>query len=307
MKKLKLAAIIIISSLTLVACNNTTNNNGGTTNTSNISVEQAKEIALKHAGLSSDQVSFVKSELDDDNGIQKYEIEFYNNDKEYDYEIDPANGEILNYDNEIEDYNNENITNNNGTTTNESNNKTTNSGTTNSGANNNTANNAATNPSSISVEKAKEIALKHAGLSADQVSFIKSELDNDDGIQKYEIEFHNNNKEYDYEISAANGEILSYDHDIENYNNGNTTNNNGTNNSGSNNTITNTSSISVEKAKEVALKHAGLSANQVSFEKSELEKENGVQEYDIEFRYNNKEYSYKINANTGAILSYEQD
>ncbi|MBE6072332.1 MAG: peptidase [Clostridium butyricum] len=305
MKKLKLAAIIIISSLTLVACDNMTNNNGGTTNTSNISIEQAKEIALNHAKLSADQVSFVKSELDDDNGMQKYEIEFYNNNTEYDYEIDPANGKILSYDNEIEDYNNENVTNNNGTTTNESNNETTNSGTTNSGTNPNTVNDTANNPSSISVEKAKEIALNHAGLSANQVSFVKSELDNDDGIQKYEIEFHNNNTEYDYEINAANGEILSYDHDIENYNNGNTTNNNGTNNSGSNSTTTNTNNISVEKAKEIALNHAGLSANQVSFEKSELENDNGVQEYDIEFHYNNKEYSYKINANTGAILSYE--
>ena len=38
-----------------------------------------------------------------------------------------------------------------------------------------------------------------------------------------------------------------------------------------------------------------------------MDYDNGVQVYDIEFHYNNIEYNYEIDANTGNILSYSQD
>ena len=44
--------------------------------------------------------------------------------------------------------------------------------------------------------KAKQIALSHAGLTSSQVTFKRTELDFDDGIQKYEVEFYYNNREY---------------------------------------------------------------------------------------------------------------
>ena len=59
----------------------------------------------------------------------------------------------------------------------------------------------------ISLQKAKEIALVHAGLSADQVSFYKAELDRDDGRYVYEIEFIYDNFDYEYEIDAVSGKI----------------------------------------------------------------------------------------------------
>ena len=63
----------------------------------------------------------------------------------------------------------------------------------------------------ISAAKAKEIALKHAGISA--AAFIKAELDcdDDDDIPKYEIEFYSGATEYDYEINAKTGDILHYE------------------------------------------------------------------------------------------------
>lgn len=64
-----------------------------------ISEEQAKEVALSHAGLTSNQITFVKVGIDRDNRKEKYDVEFYtNNGKEYDYEIDLYTGEILDYD-----------------------------------------------------------------------------------------------------------------------------------------------------------------------------------------------------------------
>ena len=166
---------------------------------------------------------------------------------------------------------------------------------------NNAENNNINNTGDISLDKAKEIALSHAGLSADQVTFVQANMDFDDGIKKYDIEFYCNGQEYDYEINASNGQIIQFDYDME-YNyipNNNTTNNQGNVNA--------TANISVERAKEIALSHAGLASNQVTFQRTELDFDNGIQKYEIEFYYNYREYSYEIDANTGNILSYEQD
>ena len=78
---------------------------------------------------------------------------------------------------------------------------------------NNAQNNIVNNTGNISLDKAKEIALSHAGLSADQVTFVQVNMDFDDGIQKYEIEFYYNYREYSYEIDANTGNILSYEQD----------------------------------------------------------------------------------------------
>ena len=166
---------------------------------------------------------------------------------------------------------------------------------------NNAQNNIVNNTGNISLDKAKEIALSHAGLSADQVTFVKVNMDFDDGIQKYDIKFYCNGQEYDYEINSSNGQIIQFDYDMEyNY----IPNNNTTNYQSNVNT---TANISVERAKEIALSHAGLASNQVTFQRIELDFDNGIQKYEIEFYYNYREYSYEIDANTGNILSYEQD
>lgn len=65
----------------------------------------------------------------------------------------------------------------------------------------------------IGEESAKSIALEKAGLSADQVTFEKVELDRDDGVWQYEVEFRKGRTEYDYDIKADDGSILSYDVD----------------------------------------------------------------------------------------------
>ena len=67
--------------------------------TSMITEDTAKEIALSHADLNSDQVTFIKSSLYTEDGQKRYDVEFYTPDnKEYDYEIDPYSGQILDFD-----------------------------------------------------------------------------------------------------------------------------------------------------------------------------------------------------------------
>ena len=76
----------------------------------------------------------------------------------------------------------------------------------------NNINNNNTN-AKITSDKAKEIALNHANLSENQVSYINAHLDYDDGIQVYDVSFYVNDVEYSYEINAQNGNIVSYEMD----------------------------------------------------------------------------------------------
>lgn len=93
----KLLPIIMISiAMSISGCNNKDiNDNINKSDTRKVTLEQAKEIALKHANLTSDQVTFGKSELDFDDGIQKYYIEFYYNNREHSFEIDANTGKVL--------------------------------------------------------------------------------------------------------------------------------------------------------------------------------------------------------------------
>lgn len=60
----------------------------------------------------------------------------------------------------------------------------------------------------ISREEAQQIALKHAGVTAEQVRFLETELDRDDGAVHYDVDFEKDGYDYDYEIDAKTGKIL---------------------------------------------------------------------------------------------------
>ena len=68
-------------------------------------------------------------------------------------------------------------------------------------------------PSGISADRAKQIALSHAGVSG--ASFKKVKLDTDDGVRVYEIEFKVGNVEYEYDIDASSGAIISSSSEID--------------------------------------------------------------------------------------------
>lgn len=65
----------------------------------------------------------------------------------------------------------------------------------------------------IAREEAEKIALDHAGFAADQVKRLRTEYEIDRGIPHYDVEFDEGRWEYDYEIDAATGEILSFEKD----------------------------------------------------------------------------------------------
>ena len=65
--------------------------------------------------------------------------------------------------------------------------------------------------------------------------------------------------------------------------------------------------IGYAKAKSVALNHAGVSENKAYDMDIELDDEDGTLVYEVEFKSGNMEYSYEINAATGAILKHEAE
>lgn len=74
---------------------------------------------------------------------------------------------------------------------------------------------ASADPDLITKEEAIAIALKDAGFTENQVTRLRTEFDYDDGRPEYEVDFHQGGFEYDYEINAETGAILSRDKDRE--------------------------------------------------------------------------------------------
>ena len=65
--------------------------------------------------------------------------------------------------------------------------------------------------------------------------------------------------------------------------------------------------ISKSKAIDIALKHAGLKKSQVRELECELDRENGVQVYEVSFDYGKYDYDYEINAVSGKIIFSEKE
>lgn len=65
----------------------------------------------------------------------------------------------------------------------------------------------------ITPEEAQAIALKDAGISAEDATGLHTVLQIDDGRQEYDVDFRVGRLEYDYEIDAVTGTILSKDVD----------------------------------------------------------------------------------------------
>lgn len=154
---------------------------------------------------------------------------------------------------------------------------------------------------SITEEQAKEIAANHAGVAVADLTFHSVSLEEDDGRRVYDVEFYSGSTEYDYEIDAATGDILSYDNDVENFSipqQQSAQNAQG---------AATGSYIGDDAAKAAALQRAGLTEDQVRWEKCELDEDDGRFSYELEFSSGQHEYECEVEAFTGEILNFEQD
>lgn len=150
------------------------------------------------------------------------------------------------------------------------------------------------------------IALSRAGLTADEVTVTELKLEWDDGVRVYDIDFLlAGQTKYEYEIDAVTGEIR--EESIETVRTAAPkTENTGAKTgapAGSGQKEAFNAPISVEDAKAIALERAGKRADEVTFGKAKLERDDGVWSYEIEFFVPGvMEYEYEIDAETGAVL-----
>lgn len=172
-----------------------------------IGAECAKNIALENVGVSTAKATFTKVEVDTSDNPTVYEIEFYTSSNEYEFEINAFTGEILEKSSEAfkTEVQYEEAAQPESSSSDPA------SLPSHSGSHTQSPANSASSDY-IGIDKAKKIALKHAGIS--NVTFTKTKLDSDDGIKTYEIEFISGNYEYEYEINAYTGAIMDYDTEI---------------------------------------------------------------------------------------------
>ena len=134
----------------------------------------------------------------------------------------------------------------------------------------------------ITLSEAKKIALDDAGCE-DKVSFTEETLVSG-GIKTpyYQLVFADAKTQWTYRIDAVLGTVLEKQQKE----------------------IVTTDFISLEEAKEIALKDAGLNEaiQKIVFTREELNRNSGKPCYILEFYTAKKQYSYKVDAKNGSII-----
>ena len=141
----------------------------------------------------------------------------------------------------------------------------------------------------IGRDQAKETALKASGLEEKDLDWVAVNEDREDGVRVYEVEFNTEGVDYDYTIDAQSGEILQWEIERRNTEEG--------------------APVELEQAKAIALENAGVSEDEVVFSRAKQKKDDGRAVFAIEFFVEEQaEYEYKIDLATGTILelSYER-
>ena len=157
----------------------------------------------------------------------------------------------------------------------------------------------------IGMDAARTAAEEYAGTTA--LDSVTAEVDSelDESPAHYEVELHAAWGEFEYLVDAYTGKVLSGQKDLLTA-------------ASTPNEITKPSDqkpdpsgtaqdIGYAKAKSIALNHAGVSENEAYDMEIELDDEDGTLVYEVEFKSGGMEYSYEINAASGAILKHEAE
>ena len=152
------------------------------------------------------------------------------------------------------------------------------------------ASSAAAPASGITEQQAREIALKHVNLAEGDVTFTKVGRDTEHGRQEWEIEFTAGGKEYDFDIDATTGDILSFDNEFDD-----------------DAPAPQGEYISRDAAKDAALSHAGVAEADCTKIEVELDADHSPVHYDVDFKAGGMEYDYEVDATTGDILRSESE
>ena len=161
----------------------------------------------------------------------------------------------------------------------------------------------ASDTSDISMQQATEVALQDAGFSSSEVESLSGNLDSDDEVRHYDVSFVSQGMGYDYEIKASDGTILEKDREaVETH-----SSSQNVSLPAESSTMTDSDFISIDEAKSIALQVSGVDASNAVFTEAELNVDDGVHIYEIEFISGDMEYSFEINAMTGSVAEWEKE
>ena len=147
------------------------------------------------------------------------------------------------------------------------------------------------------IGKDKALSIAAAAFSrdlADEIRYSEVDAELDESPAQYEVEITGQKgEEIEYKIDAYTGTILESKRETEEKT------------SAAQPTFS--GDIGHAKAKSIALNHAGVSESKVYDMEIELDEEDGMLVYEVEFKSGGMEYSYEINAATGAIVKQEAE
>ena len=152
----------------------------------------------------------------------------------------------------------------------------------------------------IGRDAAAYAAEQYAGTTASDSVTAEVDSELDESPAHYEVELHTAWGEFEYLVDAYTGKVLSGQKDLLATAPAGDEAAKPTAPSGG-------ADIGHAKAKSIALNHAGVSENEAYDMEIELDDEDGTLVYEVEFKSGNMEYSYEINAATGAILKHETE
>lgn len=180
-----------------------------------ITESEAKQIALAEV-KGADISNITKFQKDKDDGRTEYDVEIIYDGFEYDFEISAKDGTIFDQSKEKADPGDLAKLEAKQAAKEEANKEADNSGQSDDNktvvVDQSSSSSSSSSSSGISLERAKSIALSQVpGASSGDI--VKAYKDYDDGREEYDIEIVYDGYEYEFEISASSGKILSKDVD----------------------------------------------------------------------------------------------
>ena len=151
----------------------------------------------------------------------------------------------------------------------------------------------------IGKDKALDIAVKAFGnTTSAQISYSEVDAELDETPAHYEVEIiTQSGEEFEYKIDAYTGVILETKREAAD----------GTETPSGDSSFPTLGSTNYAKVKAIILKYLGISENNIYDMNIKLEVEDGTLVYEVEFKSDHIEYSFKINAATGVVLEYEAE
>ncbi len=164
----------------------------------------------------------------------------------------------------------------------------------------------------IGKEEALNIACSHAKVGEEDAFRVRVDLEREDGIMVYEVDFEDNDNEYDYEINADTGEILKAESERKDGTLSSARHSGRHGNDADVHTVPGTTAdlsacIGDAAALAIALEDADVAETDLTKKKVELDEEDGRMIYEVEFDVGRTEYEYEIDALSGGILKAETD